>query len=205
MILQEQTAVIRQGTQAYPVSLLTGLAPDAPTELWAAGPTELLALPKTGFYCSSQCPGSIILKTFDTITRMRDEGHVLIGGFHSVMEWECLSILLRGRQPVIWVSARSIVGMRLKPELQPAFMDGRLLILSPFGPKHKRVTASLALERNRFIAAIADRIFVPHAAPGSRTLSLCVALGLSGKCILTINDPLNSSMLQIAHVQRVLS
>jgi hypothetical protein len=32
---------------------------------------------------------------------MRDEGRTLIGGFHSPMEWECLGILLRGRQPVI--------------------------------------------------------------------------------------------------------
>ena len=46
------------------------------------------------------------------------------------MEWECLGILLRGRQPIIWVPARSIIGMRLKPELQLAFKDGRLLILS---------------------------------------------------------------------------
>ena len=52
------------------------------------------------------------------------------------MEWECLGILLRGRQPVIWVPARSIVGMHLKPELQPAFFAGRLSILSPFEPKH---------------------------------------------------------------------
>jgi len=51
------------------------------------------------------------LETFDAITAMRDEGRTLIGGFHSPMEWECLVILLRGRQPAIWVPARSIVGM----------------------------------------------------------------------------------------------
>ena len=128
--------------------------------------------PKVGFFCSSQCPGSIVLKTFDAITGMRDEGQLLIGGFHSVMEWECLGILLRGRQPVIWVPARSIVGMRLKPELQPAFKDGRLLILSPFPPAQNRITTALAQQRNRFIGALADRIFVPYAAPGSRTAAL---------------------------------
>src|ERR1700733_3981348 len=88
-------------------------------EVWAAGPTDSLAQSKLGFFCSSQCPGSIVLKTFDAITQMRDEGKILIGGFHSVMEWECLRILLRGRQPIIWFPARCIVGMRLKPELQP--------------------------------------------------------------------------------------
>ena len=74
------------------------------------------------------------------------------------------------------VPARSIVGMHLKPEVQPAFSGGRLLIVSPFEPKHKRVTAALAEARNRFVGALADRIFVAHAAPGSRTMALCEEL-----------------------------
>src|SRR5665213_1207225 len=128
----------------------------ASATLWAAGPMEILGMQSTGFFCSSQCPGGVILKTFDAITAMRDEGRTLIGGFHSPMEWECLGILLRGRQPVIWVPARSIVGMHLKPELQPAFAAGRLLILSPFEPKNKRITAAFADARNRFVGALAD-------------------------------------------------
>jgi len=139
MILNERIATIRQGSPAYPQALLAGLGSDAPTEFWAAGPVQLLDQPKTGFFCSSQCPGSIILKTFDAITLMRDDGQIFIGGFHSVMEWECLGILLRGRQPVFWVPARSIVGMHLKPELLPAFDAGRLLILSH---SHPRTSAS---------------------------------------------------------------
>lgn len=170
----------------------------APEMLWSAGPANLLNDEKTGFFCSSQCPGGVILKTFDAVTAMRDEGRTLIGGFHSPMEWECLGILLRGRQPVIWVPARSIVGMHLKPELQPAFSAGRLLILSPFEPKHKRVTAALAEARNRFVAALADRMFVAHAAPGSRTMALCEELHARGKQILTVPDPANSAMERFA-------
>ena len=157
-------------------------------ELWAAGPTHLINQPKIGFFCSSQCPASIVLKTFDVITQMRDEGQVMVGGFHSVMEWECLRILLRGRQPIIWVPARSIVGMRLKPELQRAFKEGRLLILSPFAPAKNRITTALAEQRNRFVASLSDRIFVPHAAPGSRTAALTDHLRSSGKQIQTIAD-----------------
>lgn len=170
----------------------------APGAMWAAGPTHLLDGETTGFFCSSQCPGAVILKTFDAITAMREQGRTLIGGFHSPMEWECLGILLRGRQPVIWVPARSIVGMRLKPELQPAFSAGRLLILSPFEPKHKRVTAALAEARNRFVAAIADRMFVAHAAPGSRTMILCQELHAYGKKIVTVSDPANSALERLA-------
>jgi predicted Rossmann fold nucleotide-binding protein DprA/Smf involved in DNA uptake len=166
----------------------------APATLWAAGPPSILDGEKTAFFCSSQCPGGVILKTFDAITAMRDEGRTLIGGFHSPMEWECLGILLRGRQPVIWVPARSIQGMHLKPELQPAFEAGRLLILSPFEPKQKRITARLAEQRNRVVGALSDRVFVAHAAHGSRTMTLCMELHDSGKKIVTVSDPANSAL-----------
>lgn len=169
-----------------------------PETLWAAGPTSILDGERTAFFCSSQCPGGVILKTFDAITVMRNEGQTLIGGFHSPMEWECLGILLRGRQPVIWVPARSIQGMHIKPELQAAFEAGRLLILSPFEPKHKRMTTALAEQRNRVVGALADRIFVAHAAPGSRTLALCSELHAAGKPLTTIRDPANIHLSELA-------
>ena len=193
MILNEQVVTIRLGSPAYPQAMLDGLGSDAPNEFWAAGPLQPLDQAKTGFFCSSQCPGSIILKTFDAITQMRDEGQILIGGFHSVMEWECLGILLRGRQPVIWVPARSIAGMHLKPELVSAFDAGRLLILSPFPLKDKRITATLAETRNRFVGALADRILVPHAAPNSRTLALCEDLRRLGKSFVPMNDAVKTA------------
>jgi hypothetical protein len=182
------------------ITLQSGVPVAAPRLAWAAGPTEILGRDKTGFFCSSQCPGSVILKTFDAITAMRDEGRILVGGFHSPMEWECFGILLRGRQPVIWVPARSIVGMHLKPELQPAFAAGRLLILSPFEPKQKRITAALAEERNRFVASLADRAFIAHAAPGSRTLTLSDELRAAGKPVVTVDDPANAALRNFAEI-----
>jgi predicted Rossmann fold nucleotide-binding protein DprA/Smf involved in DNA uptake len=197
VVLNVQITTISLDDARYPpLSRQVGCA--APQTLWAAGSLRILDADKTGFYCSSQCPGAVILKTFDAITAMRDGGRTLIGGFHSPMERECLGILLRGRQPVIWVPARSIVGMHLKPELQPAFAAGRLLILSPFEPKHKRITAALADARNRFIGALADRVFVAHAAPASRTLALAMALRECGKPLLTVDDPANETLLGFA-------
>jgi predicted Rossmann fold nucleotide-binding protein DprA/Smf involved in DNA uptake len=197
MILNGQVTAFRIGGPGLPEPLLACFGSDAPDEVWAAGPIALLDHPKTGLFCSSQCPGSIVLKTFDAITRMRDEGHVLIGGFHSVMEWECLGILLRGRQPVIWVPARSIAGMHLRPELLPAFDAGRLLILSPFPPKDKRITATLAEARNRLVGALADHVLVPHAAPGGKTAAFCRKLSATGKRVYTIDDPANEHLISV--------
>jgi len=194
MILKEQVTIFRGGDPGFPLALLAELG-GAPAELWAAGPMDLLGQYKTGFFCSSRCPGSIVLKTFDAVTRMRDEGQILVGGFHSVMEWECLGILLRGRQPIIWVPARSIVGMHLKPELVPAFEEGRLLVLSPFSPKDKRITAALAEARNRVVGSLSDRIFVPHASPGGRTAALCRLLLSERKRIYTFNDSANIHLI----------
>jgi len=183
----ERLATVKIGMPGYPARLASSKFIEPTAMLWAYGPIDIIAEPIIGLFCSSQCPGSRILKTFDAIVKMRDEGQILMGGFHSAMEWECLRILLRGRQPVIWVPARSILGMRLKPELQPAFKDGRLLILSPFAPTpaNARVTAALAQQRNRFVGALADRIFVPYAAPGGRTASLQEELKRAGKLVFS--------------------
>jgi hypothetical protein len=189
VILNEQIASLHTGGPGFPQTLLARSCGGAIAELWAAGVVSLLHEPKTGFFCSTQCPGSVVLKTFDEITRMRDDGQILVGGFHSMMESECLGILLRGKQPVIWVPGRSIIGMRLKPELVPAFNTGRLLILSPFPPHHKRITSALAETRNRFIGALVDRVFVPHAAPKSKTMALCIELRNAGKQVLSLDDP----------------
>jgi predicted Rossmann fold nucleotide-binding protein DprA/Smf involved in DNA uptake len=197
VILSQQVVILRRGTADYPEALLARVGSEAPADFWAAGQVELLTQPKTGFFCSAQCPGSIILKTFDAITQMRDNGQILIGGFHSLMEWECLGILLRGRQPVIWVPARSTVGMRLKPELVPAFNAGRLLILSPFAPQHKRITASLAEERNRFVAALADEVLLAHASPSSKTAAFCRELLADGKRVYTLNATANEPLISM--------
>jgi predicted Rossmann fold nucleotide-binding protein DprA/Smf involved in DNA uptake len=198
MILNDQIAVFRSGSRRFPQS--SGFGNDEPFELWAAGPIALLDHPKIAFFCSSQCPGSIVLKTFDAITQMRDEGRILIGGFHSVMEWECLGILLRGSQPIIWVPGRSINGMRLRPELIPAFYAGRLLVLSPFTFGHKRVTAALAEQRNRFVAALADSFFIPFAAPGGKTATLARQLLSQGKEVYTIDDHFNREFISMGAI-----
>src|SRR5579871_1421110 len=90
----------------------------------AAGNLQLLAKPKLGLMCSSQCPGSIVLKTYDLVRELRDQGIVIVGGFHSPMEKECLGILLRGHQPIVICPARHIDSMIIPREWAQAY-DGQ--------------------------------------------------------------------------------
>jgi hypothetical protein len=85
------------------------------------------------------------------------------------MEKECLTLLQRGTQPVVHCPARSLDKMRLLKPQQDAIAQNQLLLLSPFATRHHRITAALAQERNQFVGAIANVIFVAHAAPGSKT------------------------------------
>ena len=139
---------------------------------------------KLGPFCSVKCPGDLILRAYDYAKRLRDDGVAVIGGFHSPVEKECLRILLRGTQPVIICPARSLGEMRLPGEWKQAIENSRLLLLSPFAGAQKRATAELAQERNRFVAAIADRVCFIYTTPGGTLESLANDLREDGKPII---------------------
>jgi hypothetical protein len=129
------------------------------------GNPHLLHLPKTALFASTKCPGSVILPTYDQAARWRDEGHCIISGFHSPIEKECLSILLRGTSPVIVCPARNLPS-RLPPEWRTPIDEGRMLALSPFAPNESRVTADLAARRNDYVASLAEEVWIAHATDG---------------------------------------
>jgi predicted Rossmann fold nucleotide-binding protein DprA/Smf involved in DNA uptake len=149
----------------YPTRLRERLGDAAPAQLTTLGNLALLALPKTGLFCSARCPGHVILSAYDQAARWRDAGRCIISGFHSPVEMECLRILLRGSQPIILCPARSMPA-RVPPEWRKPLADGRLLILSGFAGKADRVTTQLASKRNAFVAALADEVFIAHATVG---------------------------------------
>ena len=152
----------------YPACLRERLGTERSPNLSAIGNLDLLALQKTGLFCSARCPGDAILRTYDQAAKWRDEGRCIISGFHSPVEKECLRILLRGSQPVIICPARSLENMRLAPDWKKPFSDSRLLILSCFSGNEDRVTSTLATRRNEFVAALADEVWFAHVAPGGQ-------------------------------------
>ncbi len=179
----------------YPSALRLFLGDRAPTTLTALGNLDILRRKKLALFCSVKCPGNLILQTYDLARALRDAGVTVIGGFHSPMEKECLALLLRGTQPVIVCPARSIERMRFPSEWKIPLAEGRLLLLSPFAGKLRRVTADLAQKRNELVAVLADAVFVTHAAPGSKMEQFCHDMLTSGKPLLTLESDENTGLI----------
>jgi len=161
------------------------------------GNGRVLRRPKLALFSSRKCPGDIILKTFDLAQSLRNQGVTVIGGFHSPMEQECLRILLRGEQPVIICPARSIDRMRVRPEWEAPMAEGRLLLLSPFAPEKNRVSAERAQVRNRFVAAVADAIFIAYAESGGNAEALAREAVKWNKSLFTFDSPNNDRLMKL--------
>ena len=189
--------LINQTDSTYPSSFKKYFTDNAQKTIAAIGNPNILQNKTLAIFSSIKCPGKIILKTYDMMRQLRDSDMTVISGFHSPMERECLNILLRQKQPVIICPARSIEGMRIKKEYKTALKEGRVLILSPFGKKHNRISSELSNKRNLFIKDIADEVLVPYAAPGSKTETLCVDLIKKGKNIKTFKSEYNKRLIEL--------
>jgi predicted Rossmann fold nucleotide-binding protein DprA/Smf involved in DNA uptake len=189
------TTSITQIDRTYPPVLKLFLGDHAPEPIFALGNLDILRQRALALFCSVKCPGNLILQTYDLVHELRDAGIVVISGFHSPMEKECLSLLLRGKQPVIWCPAKRLTVNRLPKKYAKPISEGRLLMLSPFGERVKRARQDIARFRNEFVAALADQVFVVYAAPGGKIESFCKKVLGWGKPLLTFNGPDNASLI----------
>jgi predicted Rossmann fold nucleotide-binding protein DprA/Smf involved in DNA uptake len=181
----------------FPPQLSQYLGDKAPSRIASLGNLAALNSKPLALICSVKCPGNIILQTYDLAKKLREAGVPVIGGFHSPMEQECLRILLRGWQPIIICPARGLQGMRIPNDHKSALEEGRLLYLSPFSDKIRRPIVETALIRNRFVTALADKIIVPYAAPGSKTLELCRLAISWNKSVYTLASQANAPLIDL--------
>ena len=161
------------------------------------GKPDLLLRQSVGLICSRRCPGSVILKMYDFAQKLKLYDCVIAGGFQSPMERECLEVLMRGRSSLVFCPARGID--RLRPLRQHAELieAGRMTIVSPFAGEVRRCTEKLAGIRNRFVAALASSIIIPHAARGSETDAIARELLALSLPVYTLEDSSNSSLLAL--------
>ena len=165
------------------------------TKFKSKGNLQLLDEPLTAFFCSAQCPGDIILKTYDLARSMRDAGVAVIGGFQTPMEKECLRLLLRGNQPLVICPARGIDNMRVPRDWRGPLKEDRLLVLSSFAETIRRATTESAAQRNELVASLATQVFIAHAASGSKTELFARKLAAAGKSLLTLDSPSNANLV----------
>lgn len=150
----------------YPRPLVEYLGVNAPAAITAIGNLSLLENNKLALFCSSRCPGRIIIAMSDYVKTLGASGQTVIGGFHSPVEKEGFRLLFRAENPIIICPAHSIRNMRIPAEWNQPLSAGRLLLLSPFPKENKRMTKDLARRRNEFAAALADKIVIACASPG---------------------------------------
>ena len=87
--------------------------------------------------------------------------------------------------------------MRLKSAWKDALSEERLLILSIFREHHRRSTAVLANRRNAFVAALADKICIAHAAEDSKILEFAQMIVSWGKPVFTFEASANTVLFQL--------
>lgn len=175
------------GGDDYPVQLGADPQHTEWRSIYGIGNRDLLKRKCLGLVCSVQCPGSVVIKTFDAIRELRDHGLIVAGGFHSPMEQDCLEFLLRGKQPVIYCPAKYPSANRLPTPWKDALDSGRLLQVSPFGEDVRRTTSALAQTRNEFVAALSTAVLIPHASPAGKAESTAQKIVKKGQPLYTFD------------------
>ncbi|MDE0141600.1 MAG: hypothetical protein OXI80_08340 [Caldilineaceae bacterium] len=172
------------------------------------GDPTLLDRKPTALFCSVQCPGDLILKSYDLARALRAHPITLIGGFQSPIEKEFLELLLRQpvTQPdhtppplpsVIICPARGLANMRIHRPWRDPLAAGRLLLLSTFPDSLRRPTGASASRRNACVAALAHRTLILHAAQGGKTEALCRQALAAAKPVHALPSPHNAHLIAL--------
>ena len=152
-----------------------------PPVLSYIGNPEILKLSLLAIFSSVKCPTSLLLKAHDLAKEISADGQAVISGFQSPAEKEMFTVLLRGHNPIVICPARGLDGMRIPQVWREPIRTGRLLVISPFSTVIKRPTASMAVQRNLFVASLAHEVLIIHAELGSKIQQLCDELQTLGK------------------------
>jgi len=159
------------------------------------GNQKILRNHKIAFLCSQKCPASIILKSYDWAIDQREQGKCVISGFHSKIEKDVFHYLLKGSQPIILAEGRGIK-QKYNPEIIKAINENRLLIITPFDKSATRITEKTAIQRNEFMAALADEIFIAYASPNGKLQKLISQIQSNGKLISTFDVEENRELIE---------
>lgn len=186
---------VTPGDPDYPDMLVGRMSSAAPAAIQLIGNAGLLRQPLLAWFASGRLPADLVIPALHMARRLREEGAAVVSGFHSLVERECLEMLLAGRQPVVVCPARSLHGARLPPKWRGAVEDGRVLILSTLEARVRRPSARSAAARNGIVAALAERVFIAGATPGGRLHALAREVASRGQQLACFDHSANRDLL----------
>jgi predicted Rossmann fold nucleotide-binding protein DprA/Smf involved in DNA uptake len=189
--------LIEKSNPVFPNKLSAIPGKNAFKVFYILGNSSLLLEPWLALFCSSKCPGSLILQAYDLSMALQMTSVPLASGFHSPAEQDTLKMALRGEQKILISPARGLEGMRIPVECRKPLGNGRLILASMFPPKLKRPTAEIAYERNRFVAALAEKVLVIHAEAGGKLAALCQEILAWGKPLYTLESEHNRALIEM--------
>ena len=185
-----QIIILSPQDTRYPAKLRAWYGKDSLPLVHLSGNIDILCTahtPLSALFCSRDCPGSLLLPAMDLVTMLREKEKIVISGFHSPLEQEGLHILLRGKQSVIICPARSIHTMRMLSAWKQPSKENRLLVLSPFPKEKRRISRTLAWQRNQLVVSLADEIFIIYAPPASKITNLGIDAIKNNKKVYAIH------------------
>ena len=151
----------------FPERADRALAGPKPASLRAVGNPALLDEPLLGLLASRDCPGRILLDTFELVPQWVSEDRVILSGFHSPLEQQVLRSVLRRHGRVVKVLARGMGEYHPPAQEREPLTNGTMLVLTAHPDRVLRTTRETALARNRLVLALATELIVPHVAPAS--------------------------------------
>lgn len=187
--------VLTLGSPGYPERLLDRMGAAAPPTLEVIGDPELLRMPSTAWFASGRTPVDLVLPALDLADRGLVRGSAVVSGFHSRVERECLDLMFGAGRPVIVWAARGISDLRLARDRRRSVESGAMAVVSGHGARVKRSSARSADERNRMVAAAADRVFIVSASPGGRIHRLAREIAACGQRLQCFDHPSNEDLL----------
>ncbi len=114
---------------------------------------------KIGFLASRKISTLSVLPTLDWAVEIsKREDVAIISGFHSRLERDVLSFLIKGRCGIIIVLARSMY-KRIPKQFESLMQQNRLLLISNEKENTLRIGEASAHKRNDYVRFLANEMF----------------------------------------------
>jgi len=195
----------------YPARLSSQLGKEAPV-LYYNGPLEFLSRWTLAVISSDSIGGLGMLAANQLLFTVREYDLNYIGGWHSIMETEIFRLgLFRKNTTVTLFSAKGLgketfdsflldrfyPPLHEFPERDEYFRrskNGQLLALSVTEPDVGRTVKRNVMARNWISCNLADAVFIPYAAKGTKTYALTKQLLAAGILCFTSEDAVNREL-----------